>query len=178
MERLLEKPRVNFVGPPKTFGEAMYRLPDNSHPRIKKDFELQLLSNLKQNIENVLRWHLDGPIEDRILKGITKDSFALMERWSFKREKMSARIYWHHNTLQSQLYNMLPSEKNVRKRLYLYDMEPELDQPLQGGARAYKFICVEAQYRNKNGDIKRKHEYVLGFITKEEYDLLHKTTRS
>lgn len=178
MERLQEKPRIDFVGPPKTFGEAIYRLPDNSHPRIKKDFELQILSSLKQNIENVLMWHLDGPIENRVLRGITKDSFALMERWSFKRGRLSTRIHWHHNTLQSQFYNMLPSAKNARKRLYFYDMEPELDQSPQSGVHACKLICVEAQYKNENGDIKRSHEYLLGFVTEEEYDLLHKTTPS
>jgi hypothetical protein len=177
MERFLDRPKINF-GPPRSFEEAMYRLPDSSHPRIKNDFELQLLSSLRQNIENVLQWHLNGPLEDRILRGITEDSFALMERWSFKREKMSTRIYWHHSVIQSQLFNMLPTEKNARKRLYLYDMVPNLDRPLQVGNETYKFVCIEAQYKNENGDVKRKNEYLLGFVSKKEYDLLHESTLS
>ncbi len=156
MERLQEKPRINF-GPPKTFLEAMYRLPDNSHPRIKKDFELQLLSSLRQKVENVLKWNLNSTFEDRMLRGITKDSLALMEKWSFKRKKTSTRIYWRHNTIQWQLFNMLPSEKNIRKRLYLYDMEPEIDQSRQDGNGIYKFICIEAQYKDEYGELKSNH---------------------
>jgi hypothetical protein len=178
MERLLEKPRINF-GPPQSFEEAIYRLPDNSHPRIKKDFELQLLSSLRQNIEGVLKWNFNSTFEDRILRGITKDSLELMERWSFKRKNTSTRIYWHHDeAIQNQLFLMLPSKKGIRKKLYLYDMEPELDQPCQDGNGHYKFICIEAQYRDKNGEIKRKHEYLLGFVTQEEHDLLLKPVLS
>jgi len=178
MERSLERPRINF-GPPKTFEEAIYRLPNNSHPRIKEDFELQLLSSLKQNIESTLKWNLDSTFENRMLRGITKDSLALMERWSFKRKKRPTRIYWQHGkTIQDQLFNMLPSEKGLKKRLYLYDMEPELDRSRLGENSLYKFVCIEAQYKDKNSEIKRKHEYLLGFVTQEEYDLLieHKSS--
>jgi hypothetical protein len=174
----MERPRINF-GPPKTFKEAIYRLPDDSHPQIEDDFELGLLSRVRRNIETFLELGLGDAIENRMIMGITKDSLKLMEKWSFKRKKISTRIYWRvDTTIQNQLVGMLPSEKKSRKRVYLYDMEPELDRSHQDGNATYKFICIEAQYKDNNDNITRKHEYLLGFITQEEYDLLSESKPS
>ncbi len=171
MERSLEKHPISY-GSPKTFEEAVYRLPNNSHPRIEKDPEIKILSRIKQNIDDISKGIYRETLEGRIMR-ITKAALEFMEDWSFKRKWGSVTTEWDQKvTDRTLMFNMIPIEEKYKKELTIRDMVPELNRVWQDEEESFKFICVEVWSRHNENAKANKREYFLGFVTQEEYDLL------
>ena len=102
-----------------------------------------------------------------------KDSFLLMEKWSFKRKGLSTTTNWDQKvTIRTQVFDMIPIEEKYNKALYIYDMVPGLDEIQQGEEDPLKLICIEVRHQNHDVEADQQREYLLGFLMQEEYDLL------
>jgi len=71
---------------PKTFEEAIRRLPDIWHPDYRRDRSIQYLVALRETLElTIANWSKENPLSlERRMVPLTEEDVTLMERFSFR----------------------------------------------------------------------------------------------
>ncbi len=151
---MTERAKVNF-GIPQSYDEAVQRFPDDLSP-IQEMMELKHL--LKTSLLHTL------PLRHRMLF-VSSDSVKLMEEWSFRRDLDNVKTTGWDQFLP---YNRVEPLSEVFKADELYrDLEVWKLKPAVDDDK-FILVCVRAS----PGYVFSHPEYLMGFLTPKEYDLL------
>lgn len=164
----MEKVPITF-GPPQTFEEAIYRLPQKDSLIRDSDHEMNSLAEVGIYLKEILKYDLHRPesaVDQRIID-ISPSVLRLMERWSFKRkpaEEIEAGWDETITVSRSRKFDMIPAEELYRT-VKVYKMQPELPEEFSD----FIFVCIEVKPDRVGGD---RPEYMLAFLDEVEYEIL------
>ena len=164
----VERVPITF-GSPKTFEEALCRLPREDHAHGLDD-EMDRLSDVSAELNRIVKYDLykpAPPLRARMIDNVSLPVLKLMERWSFKRDLVEPiEMVWDETieVFRSRVFDMIPAEELCRT-VKVYKIQPELPKEFSD----YIFVCVEIKPDLIERD---KAEYMLAFLDEVEYEIL------
>lgn len=158
---LEQRPIITF-GPPKTYGEALYRLGNYSG---KDDEQLYRLGSLRRMLVYQHENLESASLNSRVLR-LEEDDIAFMERWAFRRHPSLGfrKIAWNYRLSSDDRTSYFKVfHTGTERTLEIWWLRPGPTNPSDN------LVCIKAYPGFEDA---LKNDWFVALLSRREYNLL------